>query len=91
MQHSLKNKEKIVLDAIAKVLYKLRVEQGKSQRILAFEYGIQKSLISRIESASNSPLFITVWMLAEALGIKPSVFVAMLEEELPDGFSLIEQ
>ncbi len=90
MQPKLSKKELLILNAISEVLKELRIDSMKSQRTLAFDYGLHKSLISRLESASNNPFFLSVWKAAEATEIKPSKFVAMVEEKLPAGFKLLD-
>lgn len=84
-------KEKLLIQAISTTVKKLRKEKLKSQRMLADEYEIQKSLLSRMESAANSPMFISVWKVAEALGVKPSDFVMLIEKELPENFLLTDE
>lgn len=90
MQPKLSKKELLILNAISEVLKELRICNMKSQRMLAFEYGLHKSLISRLESTSNNPFFLSVWKAAEAINVRPSKFVAMVEEKLPTGFKLLD-
>lgn len=90
MQPKLSKKELLILNAVSEVLKELRVDNTKSQRMLAFEYGLHKSLISRLESTSSNPFFLSVWKVAEAVNIKPSSFVALVEEKLPTGFKLLD-
>lgn len=85
-----KQKEQIIINAIAAVLSELRKRGKISQRLLAFENDLHKSLISRLESAKNQPMFLSVWKVAEALGLKPSRFVALVEKKLPPNFSLLD-
>lgn len=51
MQHD--KKEKMILEALSSVLSELRINNAKSQRILAFENGMHKSMISRFESVQK--------------------------------------
>ena len=62
----------------------------KSIRLLADEFDIQKSLISRLENGVNEPKLISIWTLCEALNLKPSELLRRVEENLPSEFSLIE-
>ena len=90
MQPKLTEKEKLIVNTISIVLKELRMESSKSQRMLAFEFGLHKSLISRLESASNSPFLLSVWKVAESIGMKPSEFIALVENKLPNDFKLID-
>lgn len=47
-------------------------EYEKSIRLLADEYAIQKSLISRLENAVNEPKIISIWTICEVFDMKPS-------------------
>lgn len=67
-----------------------RESQKKSIRLLADEFDIQKSLISRLENGINEPKLISIWTLCEALNLKPSELLRRVEENLPSEFSLIE-
>ena len=52
MQHVSKNND-VLLKAISEVLREERLKKGKSVRMLAYEYDLQMSLLSRIENAKN--------------------------------------
>ena len=65
--------------------------QNKSQRILADEYDFQKSMLSRIESATNEAKIISLYTISEALGIKLSELITKVENTLPKDFTLIEK
>ena len=90
MQPKLTEKDKIVLNAVSEVLREYRCYSSKSQRLLAYEFGLHKSLISRLEASSNNPLFLSVWRVAEAINIKPSEFVSLVEKKLPADFKLLD-
>lgn len=62
----------------------------KSLYMLSAEYEISTSLLSSLERGLKDPQLTTVFKLSEALGIKASDFVKIIEQELPNGFSLIE-
>ena len=90
MQHKFSEKGKIISKALAEVVREERAILGKSQRIFAFEYGVERSLINRIENATNEVKFISICIIAEMLGLKYSQFVAKLENYLPEGFKLLD-
>jgi len=91
MQHLNTKKAEIIIETIAKILRQKREEQNKSQRLFAYEYGIQKSLISRLENGINEPKIISLWTVCEALDIKPSKLFELVEKELPKSFALIDK
>lgn len=90
MQHLNTKKAEIIFTTLANVLRAEREKQGKSIRLLADEYDIQKSLISRLENGINEPKLISLWTICEALGIPLSEIIKRAEKELPDTFSIIE-
>ncbi len=83
-----KNKKQI-LKLLGKHARELRGE--RSQFILASENDISVSIISTIERAMKDPQLTTVFKLAEALNIKPSEFVKLIENDLPKNFSMIDK
>lgn len=90
MQHANTKKSEIIFTILAQQLKQERESQKKSIRLLADEFGIQKSLISRLENGINEPKLISIWTLCEALNLKPSELLRRVEENLPSEFSLIE-
>ncbi len=91
MQHANSKKSKIIFQLLAQELKKEREKQEKSIRLLAYEFDIQPSLISRLENGVNEPKLISIWTVCEALGITPSELLKRLEAKLPEEFSLIEK
>ena len=83
-----KNKKQI-LKLLGKHARELRGE--RSQFILAGENDISVSIISTIERAMKDPQLTTVFKLAEALNIKPSEFIKLIENDLPKNFSMIDK
>ena len=91
MQHKENKKAELIFRLLAHELKAEREKQKKSLRILAYEFDIQKSLISRLENGINEPKLISIWTLCEALNIKPSELLKRVDDNLPDEFSLIEK
>lgn len=91
MQHANTKKSALILQLLAEELKKERESQGKSLRILAYEFDIQMSLLSRLENGVNEPKLISIWTVCEALGIKPSELLKRIENNLPEEFSLIDR
>ena len=91
MQHQNSKKAEIVFKTLAKVIRREREKQNKSLRILADEYDIQKSLLSRLENGVNEPKLISIWTISEALNMPVSSLLRLVEEELPRGFTFVEK
>ena len=91
MQHVNSKKAKIIITLLSQIIKNERIKQNKSQRLLADEFDIPKSMLSRIENGINEPKLISLFSICEALNIKLSNVIRTLEEELPKNFSLIEK
>ncbi len=90
MQHANSAKIKILAQCIGEVIKNQREKLSKSQRLLADEFAIQKSLLSRIENGNNEPKIGSLWMLSEALGIKTSELFKIVESKLPSDFKFLD-
>ena len=82
-------KKKLLLNTLAKITKNLR--KDKSLFLLASENDISISIISTVERGLKDPQFTTLFKISEALNIKFSKLIEMIESELPEGFSLIEK
>ena len=90
MQHENTKKSAVILKLLSEELKKERERQNKSIRLLAYEFDLQMSLLSRLENGVNEPKLISIWSVCEALGIKPSELLKRIENRLPKDFSLID-
>lgn len=72
---------------IAKVI---KSQRTKSITKSADEIGMGKSMWADLENGIKDPQFSTLWRIAEGLDIKPHQLVKMIEEELGDNFSFLE-
>ena len=90
MQHENTKKSAVILKLLSEELKKERKRQNKSIRLLAYEFDLQMSLLSRLENGVNEPKLISIWSVCEALGIKPSELLKRIENRLPKEFSLID-
>ena len=68
--------------AFGKVLRRLRIEQGLSQEALALTADLQRNYISLMELGQNQPTITTIFKLANALSIKPSKLMDLVENEI---------
>ncbi len=91
MQHSNSKKAEMIYKILGNILRSKRENLNKSQRILADEFYIQKSLISRLENGINEPKLVSLWTLCNALDIKISDLFKEVENSLPVDYSLIEK
>ena len=64
---------------------------GLSGNKLANEFDIGNGNISRIQNGEVDCKLITIWKIAESLGIKFSELSKLLEKELGDDFKLIDE
>ena len=91
MQHANTKKSELIFKALAKVIRQEREKQNKSLRVLADEYDIPKSLLSRLENGINEPKLISIWTISEALNMPVSELIKLVENELPENFSLTDK
>ena len=74
------------------IIKELRKDDSKiSLDRLAISFGISKGSLSNIENGNNNIKFVTLWKLSEALGVKCSELIKILEEKLGGDFSLLDE
>ena len=73
--------------AIAKVV---REHRTKSITNSADEIAMGKSMWADLENGIKDPQFSTLWRIAEGLDIKPHILVKMIEDEVGEDFSFLE-
>ena len=73
-----------MLDAyiVGLVIQRFREQRGQSQELLSGLAGIGRTHLSAIERGQRKPTLETFWRISEALGLKPSVLMAAIEEEM---------
>ncbi len=77
---------------LGKIIKQIRMDKtGLSGNKFANEYDIGNGNISRIQNGEVDCKFITIWKIAESLGIKFSELSKILEEELGEDFKLIDE
>ena len=64
-----------------RVIRKLRLRKGLTQEVLSGLAGISRSHLAMIESGRVSPKVDTLWRIAEALGMKLSELMRLVEED----------
>jgi transcriptional regulator with XRE-family HTH domain len=63
------------------VLRDLRLKSGLSQEDLGFAADLQRNYISLMELGRNQPTITTIFKLANALNIKPSKLIDLVEND----------
>ena len=85
----MQEKKEIILNALAEVVRDLR--GNRSQFMFASENDISISIVSMVERGLKDPQLTTLVKLTEAFDMNLSDFSKLIEEKLPDNFSLIEK
>ena len=85
----MQEKKEIILNALAEVVRDLR--GNRSQFMFASENDISISIVSMVERGLKDPQLTTLVKLADAFDMNLSDFSKLIEEKLPDNFSLIEK
>lgn len=90
MQHT-DEKSLHLKEKLGKTIRRIREEKtGLSCSKLANEYGLYSGHLTMIENGQIDCKFVTMWKISEALGMKLSEFVKVLEDELGEDFTLID-
>ena len=73
-----------MLDAVVvgRVIQRLREEKKQSQELVSGFAGIGRTHLSAIERGERKPTLETLFRIADALGVRPSVIIEMVEDEL---------
>ncbi len=88
-ENNLKTEE--LADVLGQLIKDLRRNISQSSLDnLAISFGISKGSLSNIENGTNNVKFVTLWKLSEALGIRCSDLVKLLEERLGEEFTLLD-
>ena len=85
-------KTDILAKITGEIVQKLREKlTNKTVNKLGSEYDYGSRTLSHIEKGAVNCKFVTLWMIAESLGVKTSELVKMIEESLPEDFRLTEE
>ena len=73
-----------MMDAIivGQVLQRFREQKKQSQELVSGFAGIGRTHLSAIERGERKPTLDTFFNISDALGVKPSIIMAAIEEEL---------
>lgn len=75
-----------MLDAeiVGRVIQRFREERKQSQELVSGLAGIGRTHLSAIERGERKPTLETFYKIGEAMGVKPSVILAAIEEEMEE-------
>ncbi len=81
-----------LIKEFGKCVRKRRMETtDKSLTLFSYEYDLDSGNLSRIENGLIEPKLTMLWRIAEALDMKLSDLIKLLENELGDNFFVIEK
>ncbi len=85
-------KSLLINKALAETVKELRIaKKGLSANKFGEKYGIEKNNILRIERADGYCKLITLWQIANALGMSCSELIKCVENKIGKDFSLTEK
>ena len=67
---------------LGEIIIELREKEDLSQEDLAYDCGMDRSSMSKIETGKTAPSLLTLIRLAQGLNTKPSIILSMLEEKM---------
>ena len=67
---------------VGRVIQRFREQKKQSQELVSGFAGIGRTHLSAIERGERKPTLETLFKIADALGVKPSVIIAAIEQEL---------
>lgn len=71
----------LLIEAVSRILKRVREEAGLSKRKLAELSEIDRVYLLQIEQGKYRPTLNSIFLLAKALGMPASKFVALIEQE----------
>lgn len=82
----MQDKNKILQEAIGRVIKKIRKQKNFKFTIFCYENDISKTTLYMIEKGKNKPYVTSLCEIIRALGISYGEFGALLDEELPSEY-----
>ncbi len=80
----------ILKQTLAEVIKEYRLGQNRSISLLSREVNLSKSIWSDLEKGIKDPQFSTLWKVAESLNVPLSQIIKVMEENLKNKLSFIE-
>ena len=69
-------------EAMAIVIRRLRKKRKFSQEVLSGLAGMERSHLGMVVTGGRIPNMYTIWRIADALDMRPSELVVLIEEEM---------
>ena len=69
-------------EAMAIVIRRLRKKRKLSQEVLSGLAGMERSHLGMVETGGRIPNMYTIWRIADALDMRPSELLVLIEEEM---------
>jgi transcriptional regulator with XRE-family HTH domain len=89
-KEEINKKKQILCKAIGKVVQKFRTEQKKGINLFSYENDLPNVSLDKVEKGLRDVQITTLWRMANAFGLNFGEFIALVEAELPKGFSFTE-
>ncbi len=89
-KNTILDKKKLLLNTVGKIVKKIRQQKRKGILLHSYEYDIPSSSLNLIERGERDAQLTTLWKIANSLGLSFGEFVSMVEKQLPEDFTLIE-
>lgn len=89
MQENKNNKNKKIRESLSLVLKELK--KDKKISTIAYESELPRSVVYYINQARKDPQLTTFWRLAEGFNIKPSELLKLVEDKMPEGWTIFEE
>ena len=67
---------------MAIVIRRMRKKRNLSQEVLSGLAGMERSHLGMVETGGRIPNMYTIWRIADALDMRPSELVVLIEEEM---------
>lgn len=83
------NKNKRIREALSLVFKELK--KDKKISTIAYESELPRSVVYYINQAKKDPQLTTLWRLAEGFNMKPSKLLKLVEDKMPEGWTIFEE
>lgn len=70
---------------------RLKIKTKNTINKIAHEYDLDVGNTSRVENGLVDVKFVTLWKIAESLGISPVNLILEIKKNLPENFSFIDE
>lgn len=89
MQENKIDKNKRIRETLSLVFKELK--KDKKISTIAYESELPRSVVYYINQAKKDPQLTTLWRLAEGFNMKPSKLLKLVEDKMPEGWTIFEE